>query len=162
MTTATKKSVTKTTGVLKSEPEKPENAQFKTKELEKPKIGNLCLIALPNDNIEPLAVGRYLGTNEDNQIIVQWFGSNTNIEDAEVRICKQNWLPGWYQPSDTRFYWKKRKIHRSHSEFTNLHTDHVIEFGNIIMTNLTLRMDDRIPKDLALVALRAWHLWKLI
>jgi hypothetical protein len=124
-----------------------------------PALGSLCLIALPHDDIEPLALGKYLGRNADNEIIVQWYGSNTNIEEPEFRLRRQDWLPGWYQPSDTRFYWKLHRLHSSHVEFTNMFTEHKIHLKEILLSNLKLRPDFRILKNMVDQAIRRWHAW---
>jgi hypothetical protein len=89
---------------------------------------------------------------------MQWYGSNTNIEEPEYRLRRQDWLPGWYQP-DTRFYWRQSRMHSAHFEFTNVHTGHDIALTEILLTDLKLRKDNKLLSHMVDNAVRAWHDW---
>ena len=66
-------------------------------------------------------------------------------------------MNGWYQPRDTRFYWKDKKQHLSHIPFTNLHSGHVVTMENILHSGFGLLAKCKVPTAEAKKIIQAWR-----
>jgi hypothetical protein len=50
-------------------------------------------------------------------------------------------------------------MHSKHFEFTNIHTGHDIAPTEILLTDLKLRKDSKLPSHMVDNAIRAWRDW---
>jgi hypothetical protein len=120
--------------------------------------GDLCALRL-KDDVEPLVIARYLGLAEDpNFIVCQWCGSyQDRFHDPEDRLIKMKWKNGWLQPKDTRFYWKSKSDHPSHTPFTNLISEHLVPLTDILHFGFGLRPDFKLATSDSTIIIDKWR-----
>jgi len=122
-------------------------------------IGDLCVLRL-EDDIEPILVARYLGRNPNQpyELVVQWLGDYTSIEEPKLRLRRQRWKNGWFQPRTKQGYYSNARQHPTHFPFSNMLTaHHGIQRKDILLHGFGLRIDGRLPQAVANQALKIWE-----
>ena len=124
------------------------------------KENDLIILVLPAQDYQPLVVARYIGpASKPNNIKVQWLGNLKYYKTVEQNLFKTAWYPGWFQPIGSLFYWKPKRQHISHPEFTEENTGHELCRTQVLMYGFELLKNHRLPKAVATEALYRWNLW---
>ena len=126
------------------------------------KIGDLVIIILPDEYHTPeqMFVGRYLGDRKDSSNIdVQWHGSYKNYSTLEQTLKKKAWFPGWFQSSTLQFYWAKTPQSKTHSEYTNENSSHVIDRTQVLIYGFGLLKNHHLPSTIVDTVMERRPLW---
>jgi hypothetical protein len=100
-------------------------------------------------------VMKYVETRKDGTIVAQWCGVERMIWHIDTRLHRQAWMPAWIDPKDGRFYYKPAPIKPNHVMFTNANSQNeYIAQANIVAFNFKLRNDQRLPREVAQIAIR--------
>jgi hypothetical protein len=117
---------------------------------------DLCLVHLPQNGFEPLVVMRYMQDGA-NLPLLQWMGSLSIPWYIDQRMHKAVWFPGWIDAQGLVYFSLKRQ-HQSHKPYTNLLSLDVVQHADIKFFGFGLRIDFRLPYDVAEEALEVWRL----
>ena len=119
--------------------------------------GDLCLVTIPNNDIEPIAVMRYLDSTS-NGVSLQWMGSRILYWYIDCRFQQQKWRNGWYDTTDRKYYWQRiPKKNTLDIPFTNDHSKEPIQLSDIFLFGFDLMQDLRIPPHVQDIALSKYR-----
>jgi len=127
------------------------------KNIEALQKGDLCIVSLPSDLFEPMAVMKFIDYLEEGRVEMQWFGRYYLSWYIDVRMRQMEWEPAWWQANQRKFYFAKKPTHSNHKPFTNVHSEAQILKTDIIAFQFKLNDDSRLPGRVADYALRTWR-----
>ena len=111
--------------------------------------GDLCITYRREADFEPLSVVKFIKPLEDGNVLVQWYGNTSLLWYIDVRMLKQKWHPGWYDPKDRKFYFSSSKMYHNHPTFTNELSQEIIKMENIILFGFNLNPNLKLPREVA-------------
>jgi hypothetical protein len=122
------------------------------------KAGDLCLTVVPGNKQEPITVMRYLRDLPDGSVELQWLGSLPLLWYIDVRMQKQHWRSGWYEPNTKQYYWRRQPFKNTLDvAFTNVLSEERIGKEDIFFFGFTLMADHRLTGDTARIALAKYR-----
>jgi hypothetical protein len=122
--------------------------------------GDYCLVVVPGNQREPVAVMRYLSDLWDDSVEMQWLGTYNLYWYIDERMYNQGWHNSWYEAQSQRkqFYYKDSPTKRTKDvAFTNLLSKESICKKDIFLFGFKLMDDYRLPRHIADIALARYR-----
>ena len=126
----------------------PNTQPYKVYRGEKLDEGCLCMVRLPENGFEPLAVMSFIDESRDDTLEMQWYGNYNLKWYFDLRMRTQIWLKGWFQVNSCEFYFQDKRLHHTHMPFTNLHSEDIIRRDQILFFDFRLK-NGKLPPQLA-------------
>jgi hypothetical protein len=131
-----------------------------TMNIENLKENDYCLVVVPGNDIEPVAVMQYVRPIT-NGVELIWLGENPLRWYIDVRMQQQKWRKSWFDLDDKMFYYNNTPKKTLDIPFTNVLSQEQILLENIFFFGFSLMHDKRLPQyvcDIALTKYRQLNL----
>jgi transposase InsO family protein len=123
-----------------------------------PQVGDMVIVGCEpsDDESPPWAVAEVLERDTHGAMVVRWYGNDRG------RLVGA-WRPGFYQPTDSRWYYRTRKDHPSHVPYTSGTTNTAIDDSHIVVFGFKLGLTtDKVPLGILKIISESEHvLWEL-